>query len=188
MINLHDHGRDNRARTSTAAAWLIALACSPLACCSSSSLSSRATSAAGPITLYDTHHQVIARLAPDGTITDGAAHTVSRYDSSSHSMTLVGTTLDISQSVHRLGPNELQVQIGPLGPWRVRLSAKAVEVDGQPFGFIEGFDGSDAGMARVGALMCVVPVVEPPASAAPQPPSAPDAAPPPPPPPSKTDR
>jgi hypothetical protein len=188
MIKLHDHRQGERMRAS-AAACLIALACSPLGCWSSSSSSQRATGAAGPITLYDTHHQVIARLAPDGTITDGAAHTVSRYDSSSHSMTLVGTTLDISQSVHRLGPNEMQVQVGPLGPWRVRVSANAVEVDGHPFGFIEGFDGSDAEMTRVGALMCVVPVVEPPAPAASQPPSAPDAAsPPPPPPPPKTDR
>jgi hypothetical protein len=31
------------------------------------------------MTLYDKQHQVIARLAPDGTVTDRVAHVVSRY-------------------------------------------------------------------------------------------------------------
>jgi hypothetical protein len=127
-----------------------------LRACSSSYQAVRAPS---PVTLYDTRHQVIARLAPDGTITDGAAKLVTRYDASSHSMTLVGTKLDVSQSIRQLGPSELQIQVGPLGPWRVRLSSNVVEVDGRPFGYVEGLDGSQAEMTRLGVLMCVVPVV-----------------------------
>jgi hypothetical protein len=96
-------------------------------------------------------------------------------------MTLVGATVDVSQSVHRLGPNELQIQVGPLGPWRVRVDANTVEADGHLFGYVDGLDGSEAGTLRLGVLMCAVPVIDPP------PPPASTARDAPPPPPSPAD-
>ena len=152
---------------------LIALACSTLACWSSP----RPASPPSTITLYDKRHQLIARLTPDGTITDWAMHVVSRYDSSRHSMTLVGATVDVSQSVHRLGPSEIQIQVGPLGPWRVRVDADTVKADDHLFGYVDGLDGSETGMLRLGVVMCAVPVIDPPPSAS----TTRDAPPPPPP-------
>lgn len=136
-----------------------------VACSSSSSgsMAKQSDTRSAAITLYDVHHSMIAQLSPDGTVTDGASRLVTHYDASTRSMLLLGATLDVADSVHVTGARELDVHVGALGPWHVRvLPSNEVEVDGQSFGFVNGIDISEAGMFRLGILLCVVPVVNPP--------------------------
>jgi hypothetical protein len=133
--------------------------------CSSSSSGSMATQSdrrSTAITLYDVHHSMIAQLLPDGTVIDGASRVVTHYDASTRSMSLLGATLDVAESVHVSGARELDVHVGALGPWHVRvLPSNEVEVDGHPLGFVNGIYTSEAGMFRLGVLLCVVPVLSP---------------------------
>lgn len=132
------------------------------ALCTSVGCSSANSAGAKPITLYDAHRQLMAQLATDGTITDGAAHVVTRYDAATHAMPLLGATLDVAQSVRVTGPRELDVRVGAIGPWHVRvLPSNDVEVDGQVFARVEGVEVSTAGMLRLGALLCAVPMLNP---------------------------
>jgi hypothetical protein len=118
---------------------------------------------AKPLTLYDAHRQLIAQLATDGTITDGAAHVVTRYDAAAHAMPLRGATLDVAQSVRVTGPRELDVRVGAIGPWHVRvLPSNDIEVDGQPFAHVDGVEASTAGMFWLGVLLCALPMIDPP--------------------------
>lgn len=124
--------------------------------------SSHSGVAARPLTLYDARRSVMAQLGPDGTITDGTARVVTHYDPSSRSMSLLGATLDVAQSVHVTGSRELDVHVGVLGPWHVRvLPSNEIEVDGHAFAHVEGIEASEAGMFRLGVLLCVVPVLSP---------------------------
>jgi hypothetical protein len=114
------------------------------------------------ITLYDVHRSVIARLTSDGTITDGASHVVTHYDVSTRSMSLLGKVLDVAESVHVAGSRELEVHVGVLGPWHVRvLPSNEVEVDGNLFALADGIEISQVGMFRLGVLLCAVPMLSP---------------------------
>lgn len=149
----------------TRAATLMVLHLASVACSSSSSgsMAKQSDTRSAAIVLYDVHHSMIAQLLPDGTITDGASHVVTHYDASARSMSLLGATLDVADSVHVIGARELDVHVGALGPWHVRvLPSNKVEVDGQSFGFVNGIDISEIGMFRLGVLLCVVPVLSPP--------------------------
>lgn len=135
--------------------------------CASSSPAPRAAAAppapaARPLTLTTAEHQVVAQLAVDGAITDGNGRVVTRYDARAESMPLDGGVLSVRDSVHATGPRELDVHPGPLGPWHVRVTAgDDLEVDGKPFGHVDGFEPSPAGLTRLGALLCAVPVLDP---------------------------
>lgn len=103
------------------------------------------------ITLYDVHHSMIARLLPDGTINERASRVVTHYDASIRSMSLLGATLDVADSVHVTGARELDVHVGALGPWHVRvLRSNEVEVEGHPLGLVHGLYIWEAGMFRLG--------------------------------------
>jgi hypothetical protein len=146
-----------------------ALAAVGAAGCASSSPAPRAATAspapaaaARPLTLTTAEHQIVAELAVDGAITDGNGRVVTRYDALAQSMPLDGGVLSVRDSVHATGPRELDVHPGPLGPWHVRVIAgDDLEVDGKPFGHIDGFEESPAGLTRLGALLCAVPVLDP---------------------------
>jgi hypothetical protein len=146
-----------------------ALAALGAAGCASSSPAPRAAAAppapaaaARPLTLTTAEHQIVAQLAVDGAITDGNGRVVTRYDARAESMPLDGGVLSVRDSVHATGPRELEVHPGPLGPWHVRVTAgDDLEVDGKPFGHIDGFEDSPTGLTRLGALLCAVPVLDP---------------------------
>ncbi len=75
-------------------------------------------------------------------------------------MSLLGATLDVADSVHVTGARELDVRVGVLGPWHVRvLPSNEIEVDGHLFAFVDGIEISETGMFRLGVLLCVVPVI-----------------------------
>ena len=136
-----------------------------------------------PLTLFNTHRQLVAQLDSDDKITDGAAHFFTRYDATTRSMSIDGVTLDVAQSVRVVGARELDVHVGILDPWHIRvLPSNDIEANGHRFGRVEGFEDSTAGAFRLGVLLCALPVMAapPPADAVPLPP---DADPPPPPPP-----
>lgn len=161
-----------------------------VALCEVGCSSSNSRGAARPLTLYTGRHQIIAQLSPDGTITDSTAKVITRYDPRTESMSLNGATLNVGDSVDVTGARELAVYPGPLGPWQVRVTVSDdLVVDGRPFGHVEGLEDSRAGLFRLGALLCAVPVIHPPAPPSPPADAAlpPDAdlrpAPPPPPPP-----
>ncbi|MDB4953623.1 MAG: hypothetical protein JWO36_1192 [Myxococcales bacterium] len=140
-------------RSSIGAVMLAVLGCS-----SHSSVSNTR-----PLTIYTPQHRLLAQLEVDGTITDSVARVVTHYDAKAQSMSLLGATLDVAQSVHVTGPRELDLQIGPLEPWHVSVtSSNEIEVNDHLLGRVEGLDVSAAGMFRLGILLCVVPVISPP--------------------------
>jgi hypothetical protein len=140
-----------------------------------------------PLRLYDRDGVLLAQLTDDGAYLEGSGHRIGTFDAATGNEVLDDIPFALNRLIHWGQHGEFDLWL-PIGTWHVAVATTGdVQINGRPFGRIDGYEDTPAGRRRAAALIAGVPVLTPHRKhvppAAPTTPQAAKPMPPPPPPP-----
>jgi len=113
-----------------------------------------------PLAYFNTHHELVVQMTADGVVTDGAARVVAQFAESAGTVTVQGRPIVLAEMVHVRAAREMNLERG--GTVHIRVTPEdTVLANDRDAGTVSGFDASERGMARLGALLSTVPSLAP---------------------------